>query len=100
MASGADVLTFTIQSVGISVCGVTFGDNKGSLHVDVHWAKQFVVGIKVSIAGFKIQWYEGEIHIHATASEGARIYMHASDLRGKICTMEAFAGLGGWSQVL
>ena len=37
-------LVLTIQSVGYTACGVEFGGCKGTLHVDVEWAKHMVVG--------------------------------------------------------
>eukprot|EP00435_Cladocopium_sp_Y103_P058103 s1265_g20.t1 len=47
-----------------------------------------------------MNWYEGEIHFNATRQVNAQLFLHASEKRGIVRTMETFAGIGGWSQAL
>ena len=100
MADDWKGLVLTIQTVGYTACGVEFGGCKGILHVDAEWTKHLVVGACLSIRNYQMQWYEGEIHFNATGREGAQLFLHASEKRGEVRTMETFAGIGGWSQVL
>jgi site-specific DNA-cytosine methylase len=100
MAEDWRELVLTIQSVGYSACGVEFGGCKGILHVDAEWAKHLVVGTTLSIRNYQMQWYEGEIHFNATRKENAQLFLHASEKRGMVHTIETFAGIGSWSQVL
>ena len=93
-------LVMQVDSVGFSAHRISFGGVKGILHTDVQWSQHFHVGGLISIKGFQTQWYEGELQFYATSKDGAMIFMHASEKRGRLNTMETFAGLAGWTQVL
>ena len=90
-------LVLTIQSVGYTACGVGFWGCKATLHVDVEWAKHMVVGTSLPIRNYQMLWYEGETHVNATKRENAQIFLHASEKRGVVRTIETLAGIGGWS---
>ena len=100
MDTGSKPLTMTIETVGYSSHGVKFGGSKGILHTDMEWSKCLVVGIQVSVKDFRMQLYEGELHFYATKNESALIFLHPSEKRGPIQTIETFAGLAGWTQVM
>ena len=93
-------LVMQVDSVGFSAHRISFGGVKGILHTDVQWSQHFHVGGLISIKGFQTQWYEGELQFYAMSKDGAMIFMHASEKRGRLNTMETFAGLAGWTQVL
>ena len=59
-------------------------------------------GLACPFENYQMLWYEGEIHFNATnwGGGGAQIFLHASEKRGVVRTIETFAGIGGWSQVL
>eukprot|EP00438_Fugacium_kawagutii_P008187 Skav214681 [mRNA] locus=scaffold923:733843:738186:- [translate_table: standard] len=56
--------------------------------------------MKITIFQFKVTWYEGELHFHCDDAAGSVILLHADRIRETKAIIEAFAGLGGWSNAV
>lgn len=94
------VLHVKILTLGDTSSKVSVGGSEGTLHVDRCWMKQMVVNMEVVLMDFTVSWYEGEFHIHALHSKGAKLFMKPCNMRGDVTVTEVFAGLSGWTSVI
>lgn len=89
-----------LLALGDTSARVSMGVGEGVLHVDRCWMKQMVCNMEIMVSDFSVSWYEGEFHIHALRSKGARIFMKPCNMRGDVTVAEVFAGLAGWTSVV
>lgn len=97
MALVSDGLRMKILSVGVDCCRVSAHGTVGMALFNEAWCKLFQVDMEIVVSNFDVAWKDGEVSFQVTG-ENCKIYMCPSETRGPLCSVEIFAGLGGWSQ--
>eukprot|EP00438_Fugacium_kawagutii_P024310 Skav232887 [mRNA] locus=scaffold5953:11724:16241:+ [translate_table: standard] len=90
-----DLATLEVKSIGTTQCAMIAGNTPVVVHMSSQWCKQMVTGVQVTLSGFRVVWYEAELHFHC--DESSLILFHPDARRGEKAMIEMFAGLAGWS---
>eukprot|EP00438_Fugacium_kawagutii_P002915 Skav230082 [mRNA] locus=scaffold2569:285621:290051:+ [translate_table: standard] len=82
--------------MGITQMNVMIGQTPAVVHMTGAWCKQIVVGMEFTVQNYKVVWYEAELHFYCNQPDSI-ILLHPTELRGSKQIIEAFSGLGGWT---
>eukprot|EP00438_Fugacium_kawagutii_P006949 Skav203615 [mRNA] locus=scaffold935:508255:512939:- [translate_table: standard] len=89
-----------VREVGLTTFNTMVGSTPVILHLPSGWGQFIEKEMKITVCNFKVTWYEGEIHFHCDPSAGGVILVHANATNETGTIVEAFSGLGGWSNAV